>query len=119
MSRIISITEQRRFRANQRVSDVRRPIKIGPVSLRFIFVILAVVLTSFYFAQKLDNSMSAKKAKILEDQKQALSAENERLSAEATRLQSLSQIESGISKLGLVPVSEVQFSQAAINTQSK
>lgn len=117
MGRIISITEKRRFRANQRITDMPKPIKIGPISLRFVFIILAVVLTSFYFASKLDNSITAKKTKVLEEQKQELTVESERLSVEAARLQSLSQVEQGAGKLGLVPVTEMQYS-AEVNSNS-
>jgi len=68
-------------------------VKMGPVSVKFITILIIAILSIFYLFQSNASATKAYEVKDLEDKKEDLVAENERLFYEAERLKSLTQVE--------------------------
>lgn len=70
----------------------RSRLRVGPVSLQLIVVIVGTLLGLFYLIQSNRVSTQSLELKALEAKKTQVVEENERLSIEAARLQSIQQI---------------------------
>lgn len=70
----------------------RSSLQVGPVSLQLIVVIVGTLLGLFYLIQSNRVSTQSLELRALEAQKTQVVEENERLSIEAARLQSIQQI---------------------------
>jgi hypothetical protein len=70
----------------------RAGVRVGPVTVRFVFVVTLALLALFYLVQSNRVSTQNLHLKALEAQKADIIEQNERLSTEAARLQSLQQI---------------------------
>ncbi len=88
----ITATNQTKIGVRQRTLT-RNGVRVGPVTVRFVFVVTLGVLALFYLVQSNRVSTQNLQLKALEAQKAEITAQNERLSTEAARLQSLQQIE--------------------------
>jgi hypothetical protein len=97
-------SKRRKFNANY-----RRTFKIGKVTSGFVIVTAIFVLSLLYLSQS--NKMALKGYDIakLEQEKQDLLAERERLEIESTRLQSIQEIEKGLKDSGMVPVKKINY----------
>lgn len=67
-------------------------ISVGPVSLQFILIVVGTLLGLFYLIQSNRVSTQSLELKSLESKKALIVEENERLSIEAARLQSIQQL---------------------------
>ncbi|MEX1113176.1 MAG: hypothetical protein WD846_00815 [Patescibacteria group bacterium] len=79
----------------------RSGVRVGPVTVRFVFVVALGVLALFYLVQSNRVSTQNLQLKAMEAQKAEITAQNERLSTEAARLQSLQQIKKSADGQGL------------------
>lgn len=77
----------------------------------FIFVILSLILVGGLLYLSQSNKIAVKGYDIndLEQQKQELMAEKERLEIEASRLQSIQEIEDGLKDSGMVPIKKINY----------
>lgn len=78
---------------NFRKRTIGREISVGPLTLRFITVIIIAALCILYLAQSTQGATQNYKLTELEQTKRELKKENERLEIEAVRLQALKDID--------------------------
>lgn len=86
-----------------RKRTIKRELKIGPVSLKFITIALLAVGALFYLAESSQGATQQYQIMQLTDTKQQLEAQGKDLEVEAARLKSLNEISSSSQNLGLVP----------------
>ncbi|OIP06393.1 hypothetical protein COS66_02425 [Candidatus Berkelbacteria bacterium CG06_land_8_20_14_3_00_43_10] len=86
-----------------RKRTVQRVVHVGPLSLRFITIIMFTAVALFYLAQSTQSATKRYTVRELELKKEDMQKDKERLSIEATRLQSLQEIQGSVEKLGLQP----------------
>ncbi len=87
-----------------RKKTVRRELKIGPISLKFITIALLAVAALFYLTQSAQSSTFKYQIMELEDQKSNVQADISQLEVESARLKSLNEIKNSSQVMGLVPV---------------
>lgn len=78
---------------NFRKKTINNQISVGPLTLRFITIIIIALLCILYLAQSTQGAMQNYKYRELEQTKKDMQKENERLDVEATRLQALKNID--------------------------
>lgn len=78
---------------NFRKRTINGQVSIGPLTLRFITIIIVALLCILYLAQSTQGAMQNYQLRELEQTKKDLQKENERLDIEATRLQALKNID--------------------------
>jgi len=109
MKRYFNYTYSRIQRPGERKKTIKTDIKIGPVSLKFLTVIILTILTMLYFAQSNSGATKGYELKELENRQEKLEQENERLKVEAARLRSIKEIEKEAKKKKMVPVEKVEY----------
>lgn len=72
---------------------MNKQISIGPLTLRFITIIIVAALCILYLAQSTQGATQNYKLRELEQHKQELEKENERLDVEAVRLKALKNVD--------------------------
>lgn len=97
------------------VQNYRKQFRIGRFAFGLIGIVVLLSLSLFYLSQT--NQVTAKGYDIsdLEQRKQSLAEEKERLEIEAARLQSIQQIQKDISNTDMVPVQKVNYIKANSN----
>jgi len=95
------ITNANTWEPGFRKRTVKKDIKIGPLSLKFITMALIAVGALFYLAQSTQASSQKYKIMQLSDTKKQLEAKTKDLEIEATRLKSLNEIKNNSQNLGL------------------
>ena len=80
----------------------------GPVSLKLLFIIICTLVGSFYLFQSNRVSTAQLQVKDLEAKKAAVVENNERLSIEAARLQSVQQIKKSAEEQKLAQTQKAQ-----------
>jgi len=78
---------------NFRKRTISREISVGPLTLKFITVIIIAALCILYLAQSTQGATQNYQLRELEQTKRELEKENERLGVEAVRLQALKNID--------------------------
>lgn len=71
----------------------QKTVSVGPLTLRFITLVIVAVLCVLYLAQSTQGAAKNYKVWELEQRKVELEKENERLQVDATRLQTLQNID--------------------------
>lgn len=110
MGRNFVVTNSRSFELGKRKKTVGRQIVIGGTAIKFIAITIMAVLAVVYLSQSTAGASRSIKIRDYESQKDDLNLQKERLEAEQTRLKSLREIDSGIEKQPMEPVSAVQHS---------
>jgi len=85
---------------------IEQSVKIGPLSLKFITLLIFAALTLFYLAQSTQSATKKYQLRELQVTQSQLEEDRETLEAEALRLKSLKEIETKIEKLELKPAEE-------------
>ncbi len=118
MGRLLSITPSDKLNTYLQ-KRTHTPLKIGSVSLTFITIILILLLSLLYLA--FANQMSTQSYELanLEEKKANLSEEIERLEVEASRLQSIQEIEDTSKANKMVPSNKVNFTTISNSLVSK
>lgn len=96
------ITQQNTWEPGFRKRTVKKELKIGPVSLKFITIALIAVGALFYLAQSTQASANKYKIMQLNENKATVEAQSKDLEVQAARLKSLNEIKSSSDSLGLV-----------------
>lgn len=109
MSRFFDYTYSRADVPGQRRRTIKTDIKVGPVSLKFVTLIIITLLTLFYFAYQSTGATKGYELKDLDQKEQQLEQENSRLKVEAARLQAIAEINKSAKDQGLVPVDKVEY----------
>jgi hypothetical protein len=96
---------------NRRVKSksLGRRLTFGPASLSFVTVLLFSLLSLLYLAQSNQISTKGYAIRELEQKKDELVAENERLQVEAARLQAISMINDKAADLKMEKVKKVDY----------
>jgi len=95
------ITNSKTFTPGVRKRTINRVVHVGPLSLRFITLIMFAAIALFYLAQSTQSATKNYAVRGLEINKEELTKEKERLQIEATRLKSLTAIDQDLDKLNL------------------
>lgn len=96
------ITQSNTWEPGFRKRTIKKELKIGPVSLKFITVALIAVGALFYLAQSTQAASSKYKIMQLTESQKQLQAQSKDLEVEAVRLKSLNEIKNSSDSLGLV-----------------
>lgn len=92
-----------------RKHTIGKDIKLGPLTLKFMTILFLAILALFYLAQSTQSATRNYKAREIEDQKNRLGEENQRLQIEVIRLKSLNEIKSGLDSLNLESAKETGY----------
>jgi hypothetical protein len=87
----------------------KKGLKMGPVSLGFITVLIFSLVSLFYLAQSNQITTKGYALQELEQQKDKILSENERLQVEAARLESLNKAVSKAKELSMAPTKELKY----------
>jgi cell division protein FtsL len=90
-----------------RKRTIDRKMIIGPVSIKFISIILIAVAGLFYLAQTAQSSTKSYKVIELDQKIDQLDKQYEQLKVESVRLKSLNEIKSRAESMDLEPVDNV------------
>jgi len=102
MGRYLTITNSNVNRLGYKKRALDRSVRVGPIALKFIALGLGFILLLFYIIQSNESSLKGYKIQELEDQKQDLINETQKLNLEAARLKSLEALEA-TNQLNLAP----------------
>lgn len=114
MGRILTVTNSNSTRDGARKKTIAREIVIGPNAIRFVAIVIFVILSVVYLAQSTSGANRSIKVRNLENTKSELELEKERLEVEQTRLKSLREIDGGVEKPTMEPVSSVNHVDGGI-----
>ena len=84
-------------------------LKLGPVSLGFITVLIFSLISLFYLAQTNQITTKGYALQSLQQEKDSILSENERLQVEAARLDSLNKAAAKAKDLSMVPIKELKY----------
>lgn len=96
------ITRTNNWETGFRKRTIKKEIKIGPVSLKFITIALIAVGALFYLAQSTQGAAQKYKIMQLTSDQSQIEAQSKDLQVEAVRLKSLNEIKNSSNSLGLV-----------------
>lgn len=93
MGRLLTITATAQGKPGFRKRTLTRSaVRVGPISIQFLVIIIGTLLGLFYLIQSNRVSTQSLELRSLDAKKSQIAEENERLSVEAARLQSIQQI---------------------------
>ena len=93
MGRLLTITATNQQRTGFRKRTLTRSaVAVGPISIQLVLIIVGTLLGVFYLIQSNRVSTQNLQLRALDQKKSQIAEDNERLSVEAARLQSLQQI---------------------------
>jgi hypothetical protein len=107
VARDFLITNSNSFRLGEKKKTISKGFMIGPNAIKFITLAIIAVLAVVYLSQSTAGASRSVRVRDLESQKSDLMLEKERLEAEQTRLKALKEIDNGIEKQPMEPVSSV------------
>ncbi|TSC93051.1 MAG: Uncharacterized protein CEN89_291 [Candidatus Berkelbacteria bacterium Licking1014_7] len=96
------LTNSSSVKQGVRKRTIAKTIKIGPLSLKFITMIIFASIALFYLAQTTQSATKTYKIRELRLTKEELKEENRRLEIEAIRLKSLKEVLKGVEETGLL-----------------
>lgn len=106
------ITSNHTWERGRRKRTLKRELRVGPVSLKFITLSLLAVSALFYLAQSSQGSSQKYQIMQLTSTQQDLAAQTKDLQVEAARLKSLSVIKKSADTANLQPIDQSTFSLA-------
>jgi hypothetical protein len=92
---------------NRRKKTIKKEIVIGPVAIKFVSIIIIAILAVVYLSQSTAGAGRSVKIRDIESKKSELNLEKERLEVEQTRLKALKEIDNGVEKPSMEPISQV------------
>ena len=107
MGRSFVITNSNNNNAGVKKKTVGRQIVIGPNAIKFVTLTIIAVLGIVYLSQSTAGASRSLKIRDIEGKKSELILQKERLETEQTRLKALREIDNGVDKNTLEPVSSV------------
>lgn len=93
----------------KRSSTFSNNFKVGPVSIKFITIIIVAVVALFYLTQVQLESGKKQKISELQKRQEELEKESKRLENEVVRLQSIQEIKKQAETLDMVPATEINY----------
>jgi len=107
VGRSFVITKSNSIELGRKKKTVSRSITIGPNAIKFITLTVIAVLAVVYLSQSTAGAGRSVNLREIQDSKDNLMLEKERLEAEQTRLKALKEIDGGIKKQVMEPVDSV------------
>lgn len=101
----ITITNRNTTQTGIRKRTLAQVLHVGPLSLKFITLIIFAAVILFYLAQSTQSATNSYNIRALDLQREQLRNEYERLQVETLRLKALSEIKNSTQNLGLEPIS--------------
>jgi cell division protein FtsL len=95
------ITSSKSAKQGVRKRTVNRVVHVGPLSLRFITLLMLAGVTLFFLAQSSQSATKTYTIRELDLKQGDLTKERDRLQIETTRLKSLQSIQGSVDKVGL------------------
>lgn len=96
--------KRRKFNRNYKSS-----FRLGKYSVAFVVVSIVFVSSLLYLSQSNKMALRGYDIAELEQKKQELLQEKERLEIESSRLQSIQEIQGGIKDSGMVPINKINY----------
>lgn len=103
------LTRSNSIAIGARKRTLSRQVVLGPISIRFLTILLLGVALLFYLIQSSAQATKGFRLSELEREKEKIAAEKERLEMEAARLRSLNQIKEETRSLNLEPIKTKQI----------
>ena len=91
-----------------RKRTIGRQFKLGPISLQFVTVVILAAAALFYLAQSTASATRNYYLTELQQKKETLSQENEKLKVEAIRLRSLNEIQKAAQNFKLEEIRDIE-----------
>lgn len=107
MGRDYIVTKSSSVELGKKKRTFSRSIVIGPNAIKFVTLTIIAILAVVYLSQSTAGAGRSVQIRELQSKKDDLSLEKERLEAEQTRLKALKEIDSGVPKQIMEPVSSV------------
>jgi len=111
VGRILTITNSNENTVGVKKRSIKREIVIGPNAIKFISITIFAILALVYLTQSTAGANRSMKVRDVNDKQAALELQKEQLEVEKYRLQSLTEIEGGIEKPAMQPISQVEHIQ--------
>jgi len=106
---MLLLTKSPIYLPGTRRRTLSKSLKVGPISLKFIGIAILAAAGLFYLAQSTQQATKNYQFRGLEETRDKMEAERERLELETIRLKSLNQLKEVESSLGLQPVEKINF----------
>lgn len=107
MARDFVITSSKTIGTGRKKKAISRGFSVGPNAIKFVTLTILAVLAVVYLSQSTAGASRSLRVRDIEEKKGEMVLEKERLEAEQTRLKALKEIDSGIEKQPMEPVSSV------------
>ena len=107
MGRYLTLTNSNITRLGRKKRATSYKMAVGPISLKFILIILLCALGLFFVIQSNESSLRGYKIRDLEDSKNQLVQENDKLSVEVARMRSLATLENN--NMNLVKPQKIDY----------
>lgn len=108
MNRILSVSSGAERVQGRRRKTVSREIVIGPNAIKFIAIAICALLSLVYLTQSTAGANRSVRIRNLESRQAELELEKGDLEVQRTRLKALKEIDDGVEKNVLEPVSSVE-----------
>jgi hypothetical protein len=115
LARDFVVTNAKALNSRQKKKTVSRGFVIGPNTIKFITITIIAILAVIYLSQSTAGASRSIRVRDLEEKKGNLLLEKERLEAEQTRLKALKEIDNGVEKQPMEPVSRVEHTADKAN----
>lgn len=100
------ITKNNSWDAGMRKRTIKKELKLGPMSVKFVLIALMAIAGLFYLSQSAQASSQRYQIMQVSSDKQELEAKTKDLEVEAARLKSLNEIKNSTQSVGLESVDQ-------------
>jgi len=107
VARYLTLTNSKITTLGRKKRTLSPNISVGPISFKFILIAILCVLGLMFIGQSNESSLKGYRIRDLEETKNRLIAENEKLGVEAARLKALGVIEN--KDLNLLPPQKIDY----------
>lgn len=98
------VTRNRTWQSGVRKRTIKKDLKVGPMSIKFVTVALLAIVGLFYLSQSAQASAQKYQIMQVSSQKQELESKTKDLEVEAARLKSLNEIKKSSQASNLEPI---------------
>ena len=106
---MLTITNSREANTGIKKRAIKREVSVGSNTIKFIAIAIFAVLGIIYLTQATEGANRSMKVQDITNKRDELDLKKERLEVEKVRLQSLEQIDQGIEKPSMEPISKVDY----------
>lgn len=103
------VTNKNTIRFGLQKRTIGQRLRLGPTSVRFVLIAILAIVALFYLTQSTQSATKNYKIRELEDKKNQLEQEQERLGVEVIRLKSLNEIKNSTQNLNMEEVKQLNY----------